>query len=115
MGVLLSAPWEESGRLVITTLKRYLDLSRPVFQPASLFQNPCGNGIDIVEMFQVAEAFEIGVRGHNPGGLVFQRSGYVRRVERVVVEFPGPGQRPDARPSCSPDSTPRWDKRPRSV
>src|SRR5881396_1426285 len=72
-----------------TTLKRYMDLSRPVFQPANLFQNPCGNGIDIVEMFQVAETFEIGVRGHNPGGLVFQRSGYVRRVERVVAEFPG--------------------------
>src|SRR5437773_11276152 len=40
-------------------------------------------------MFQVAETLEISVRGHNPGGLVFQRSGYVRRVERVVVEFSG--------------------------
>src|SRR5207247_3864060 len=94
------------------TLHGFVSTCFPACEP---FQNPCGNGINTVELFQVAKTFEIDVRGHNPGGLVFQRSGYVRRVERVVAEFPGPGRMPDARPSCSPDSTPRWDKRPRSV
>src|SRR6266581_9574136 len=98
MRLVLSAPGRNQGGLssYLQTLQGFVSTCFPACEP---FQNPCGNGIDIVEMFQVAETFEIGVRGHNPGGLVFERSGYVRRVERVVAEFPWPGRRPDARPS----------------